>query len=73
MEGILLPDLFDELKQGLTPKRLTRGGAHYNHPCVKKKNLRREGTVMTGLFCGLTGVLTTKLLRRGHFGHCRMQ
>ena len=37
MEGILLPDLFDELKQGLTPKRLTRGGVHYNHPFVRKK------------------------------------
>lgn len=36
-EGILLPDLSDELKQGLTPKRLTRGGVHYNHPYVKKK------------------------------------
>ena len=34
-EGILLPDLSDELKQGLTPKRLTRGGVHYNLPCVK--------------------------------------
>ena len=36
-EGILLPDLSDQLKQGLTPKRLTRGGVHYNHPYVKKK------------------------------------
>ena len=32
-----MPDLSDELKKGLTPKRLTRGGAHYNHSCVKKK------------------------------------
>ena len=37
MEGILLPDLFDELKQVLTPKRLTRGGVHYNHLFVRKK------------------------------------
>lgn len=41
-EGILLSDLSDELKQGLTPKRLTRGGVHYNHPCFKKKTSDRK-------------------------------